>query len=349
MAPRPTRDARSLPAAAQEEKRRTAIRLREREAKTFDEIGSLLGVTRVSVSKWWHRYLTDGMEGLAAQTRGRRVGTQRTLSAAQERAVQRLVTDKTPDQLRMPFALWTRAAIGALIHQRYGVRMPVRTIGHYLKRWGFTPQKPLKRAYEQRPDAVQRWLTHEYPAIAARATAEGAEIHWGDETSLSTSDPRGRGFAPRGQTPVLTVVSRRKSVSFLSTVTNQGKVRFMVLEGPLSAQILIRFLRRLIRETNRLVFLILDNLNVHKAAKVRAWVASHCDAIELFYLPPYAPELNPDEYLNGDLKLGVAKRAPARTKPELFQAARSHLRMLQRRPHRVKRFFEHPRVRYAAA
>jgi transposase len=343
----PPRDARSLPPAAQEEKRRTAVRMREA-GDTFAHIGEVLGVHWATVHGWWQRYEAGGLDALVAQRRGRRVGTQRTLTPVQERTIRRLVTDKTPDQLKMPFALWTRAAIGALLRQRYGVRMPVRTIGHYLKRWGFTPQKPLKRAYEQRPELIDRWLTHEYPAIAARAKAEGAEIHWGDETSLSTSDPRGRGFAPRGQTPVLTVVSRRTSVSFLSTVTNQGTVRFMALEGPLSAQILIRFLRRLIRDTNRRVFLILDNLNVHKAAKVRAWVAAHCDAIELFYLPPYAPELNPDEYLNGDLKLGVATRAPARTKPELSRAARSHFRMLQRRPARVRRFFEHPRVRYAA-
>jgi len=347
MAHRPVRDARSLPAAAQEEKRRTAIQLRIEE-QTFAAIGETLGVSAVAVQGWWKRYERGGLEALTAQTRGRREGTQRTLTPAQERTVRTLVADKTPDQLKMPFALWTRAAIGALIQAKFGIRMPVRTIGHYLKRWGFTPQKPLKRAYEQRPEAIATWLAATYPTIAARAAEEGAEIHWGDETSLSTSDARGRGFAPRGKTPVLTVVSRRKSVSFLSTVTNQGKVRFMVLEGPLSAQILIRFLRRLIRDTNRRVFVILDNLNVHKAAKVRAWVEAHCDALELFYLPPYAPELNPDEYLNGDLKLGVAKRAPARTKPELSTVARSHFRMLQRRPSRVRRFFEHPRVSYAA-
>lgn len=341
------RDARTLAPAAQEEKRRTAIRLRQ-QGQSFVTIGALLGVHYMTVSGWWDRFAAGGLEALVARRRGRRVGTQRTLTPRQERTIQRLVTDQTPDQLKMPFALWTRAAIGVLIQQRYGVRMPVRTIGHYLHRWGFTPQKPLKRAYEQRPEAIQHWLTHEYPAIAARAKAEGAEIHWADETSLSTSDPRGRGFAPRGHTPVLTVVSRRKAVSFLSTVTNQGKVRFMVLEGPLSAQLLIRFLRRLVRDTDRRVFVILDNLNVHKAAKVRAWVAAHRDALALFYLPPYAPELNPDEYLNGDLKLGVARRAPARTKPALAKAARSHLRMLQRRPARVRRFFEHPRITYAA-
>jgi transposase len=145
---------------------------------------------------------------------------------------------------------------------------------------------------------------------------------------------------------VLTVVSRPKAVSFLLTVTNQGKVRFMVLEGPLSAHILIRFLCRLVRDTNRRVFVILDNLNVHKAAKARAWVEAHCDAIELFYLPPYAPELNPGEYLNGDLTLGVAKRAPACTRPELSKVARSHLRTLQSRPARARRLFRHPRITY---
>ena len=343
----PHRDARSLPAAAQEEKRRLAIRLRQ-EGRTFADIGASVGVHRATVLGWWKRFEAGGLAALTAQRRGRRPGTHRRLTAAQERTMQRLIADRTPDQLRLPFALWTRAAIGELLHRRCSVRLPVRTIGHYLKRWGFTPQKPLKRAYEQRPEAIEHWLTHEYPAIAARARREGAEIHWGDETSLSTSDPRGRGFAPRGQTPVLTVVSQRKSVSFLSTITNQGKVRFMVLPGPLSAPILIRFLRCLLRDTGRKVFLILDNLNVHKAAKVRAWVRAHRDALAVFYLPPYAPELNPDEYLNGDLKLGVAARAPARTQPELTSAARSHLRTLQRRPDRVRRFFEHPRVTYAA-
>jgi transposase len=147
---------------------------------------------------------------------------------------------------------------------------------------------------------------------------------------------------------VLRVVSHRASVSFLSTITNQGKVRFMVRHGPLSAPILIDFMRRLTRDTGRKVFLILDNLNVHKAAKVRAWVHAHREQIAVFYLPPYAPELNPNEYLNGDLKLGVAARVPAPTKPTLTTAARSHLRTLQRRPARVRRFFEHPRISYAA-
>lgn len=340
-------DARTLSPEAQAEKRRTAVRMWQ-EGGTFTEIGRVLGVHYTTVSKWCASFEEGGVEALAPRKRGRRTGTHRRLTPAQERSIQRAITDKTPDQLRLPFALWTRAAIGELIRMRYGITVPVRTLGHYLHRWGFTAQKPLKRAYEQRPEAIQHWLEHTYPAIKAQARREGAEIHWGDETSLSTSDARGRGFAPRGKTPVLPILSKRRSVSFLSTVTNQGKLRFMVLHKALDASLLIRFLGRLIRDADGKVFLILDNLKVHKAAKVRAWAEQHAEAIALFYLPPYAPELNPDEYLNGDLKVQIARRVPARDRDELKRTATAHLRSLQRRPARVRRFFEHPRVRYAA-
>jgi transposase len=340
-------DARTLPAAAQQEKRRTAITLREA-GQSFTDIGRVLGVHYMTVSMWWDRYEAGGFDALLAQKRGRRVGTQRRLTARQEQAIQRAITDTTPDQLRLPFALWTRGAIAQLIQQRYAIELPVRTMGHYLKRWGFTAQKPLKRAYEQRPEAIAQWLKREYPAIKRRALREGAEIHWGDETSLSTSDPRGRSFAPRGKTPVRPVLSQRRSISFLSSVTNKGVLRFLVLKKAIDAPTLIRFLRGLVRDADHKVFLILDNLNVHKASKVRDWVAEHAAEIAVFYLPAYAPDLNPDEYLNGDLKMSVAKRAPARHRDELLKTAKSHLLSLQRRPERVKRFFHHPRVRYAA-
>lgn len=147
---------------------------------------------------------------------------------------------------------------------------------------------------------------------------------------------------------MLAVVSRRKAVRVLSSITNRGLGRFMVLHAALDAPTLIRFMRRVIRSTERKVFLILDNLNVHKSAKVQAWGARHAEEIAVFYLPPYAPEWNPDEYLNGDLKLAIAARVPARTKPELTKAARSHRRILQHRPVRVRRFFQHPRITYAA-
>ena len=340
-------DARTLPPAAQAEKRRLAMTMREAGAK-FTAIGLAVGVHYATVSMWWDRYQVGGLDALAVQQRGPKVGTGRRLTARQEQAVQRAITDTTPDQLKLPFALWTRAAIVQLVQQKFGVALPVRTMGHYLKRWGFTVQKPIKRAYEQRPEAIAAWLKTEYPRIKRRALAEGAEIHRGDETSLSTSDVRGRGFAPKGKTPVRPMLSQRKSVSFLSTISNAGTLRFMVLKKSIDAPTLIRFFTRLCKDAGRKVFVILDNLNVHKARALRDWVAEHAKAIALFYLPSYAPELNPDEYVNGDLKLSVAKRAPARTRADLLRTATARLRSLQRRPEQVKQFFQHPRVQYAA-
>lgn len=340
-------DARTLKPAAQAEKRRLAMMMREA-GDSFSDIGRTLGVHYMTVSMWWDRYRAGGLEALAVRKRGPKTGSHRRLTRRQEQAIQRAITDTTPDQLKLPFALWTRAAIAQLIQQRFGIALPVRTMGHYLRRWGFTAQKPIKRAYEQRPELIAAWLKTEYPRIKRRALAEGAEIHWGDETSLSTSDPRGRSFAPKGRTPVRTMLSQRRSVSFLSTISNAGTLRFMVLKKAIDAPTLMRFFTRLCREAEKKVFVILDNLNVHKARDVRTWLAAHADAIELFYLPSYAPDLNPDEYLNGDLKLSVAKRAPARDRASLLRTARSRLRSLQRQPDKVKTFFQHPRVRYAA-
>ena len=342
-----TEDARSLPAAAQEEKRKQAIRLRK-QGLTYARVGALVGVHWATVHGWWKRYESGGAAALKSRTRGRKEGESRRLNPAQEWALQRLIRDKTPDQLKMPFALWTRHAVRRLITRQYRVVLPIRTIGHYLQRWGFTPQKPAKRAYERRPAEVTRWLAHEYPKIAARAKAEKAEIHWGDETGLRNDDQRGRGYAPRGKTPVIRLMAKRASINLISTVTNQGKVRFMVYEDTMTAQRLITFMQRLITDARRKVFLILDNLRVHHAKLVTACLAEHQGDIQVFYLPSYSPEMNPDEYLNGDLKVGVAAKVPARDKRQLKKAAVSHLRMLQQRPERVKKYFEHPAIRYAA-
>jgi transposase len=286
--------------------------------------------------------------GVATGKRGGSVGMGRTLSPEQETAIQKLICDRTPDQLKMPYALWTRSAVGELVAQQFGVKLPVRTVGHYLKRWGFTPQKPIRKAYEQRPAEVKAWLGKDYPAIAVRAKTEGAEIHWGDETGLRSDDVRGRCYAPKGQTPVVEVCRNRESLSLISAVTNQGKVRWMVFGGALNAKILIGFFKRLIRDAQRKVFLILDNLRVHHARVVREWLEAHRESLEVFYLPSYSPELNPDECLNADLKQAVTSKAPARTKGQLKQVTLSHLRKLSKSPLRIQKYFQHAPVRYAA-
>jgi transposase len=173
-------------------------------------------------------------------------------------------------------------------------------------------------------------------------------IFWGDETGLRSDDVRGRGYAPRGRTPVVRVCHKRASLSLISAVANKGELRWMVVDGAVNAPTLIRFLERLIRDARRKVFLILDRLRVHRARLTRDWLAKHRAEIEVHYLPSYSPDLNPDEGVNADLKQGVPRKAPARSKPQLKRAAISHMRSLAKRPKRIRSIFRHPQFRSAA-
>jgi transposase len=329
------------------ERRRRAVKLREKGVRVND-VARECELSRGTVIAAHKAYCLGGWAGMALKPRGRSTGVGRRLNAEQEIEVQKLIRDKTPDQIKMPYALWSRTAVMELIGQRFKIKLPVRTVGTYLARWGFTPQKPIKKAYEQRPVEVKAWLDNSYPVIAGRAKVEGAEIHWGDETGLRSDDVRGRFFAPKGKTPVVRVNSKRENVGLISTVTNQGKVRWMVLNGALDSARLIAFLKRLVKDAKRKVFLILDNLRVHHAKLVKAWLAKYQDEIEVFYLPSYSPELNPDEMLNADLKQAVTTKAPVRTKGQLLKVTTSHMRKLQKSPERVKSYFEHAPVKYAA-
>jgi transposase len=340
-------DMRKLPAAAQEERRRQVIGLRQA-GLTYGAIAAQVGLTQTGVFDICKRYAERGAAGLKTGQRGPDPGYGRLLTAEQEAETQNLIRRHTPDELDLPFALWSRAAVRELIQQRFGARLAVRTMGTYLARWGFTAQKPLRRAYEQDPAAVRRWLRRDYPAIAARAKAEGGAIFWGDETGLRSDDVRGRGYAPPGRTPEVRVNHRRANLGLISAVTNKGELRWMVLDGAIKAPDLLRFLARLVRDAGQKVFMILDRLPVHRSAKVRDWLAGREAAIEVFYLPGYSPELNPDEGLNSDLKQAVTRKEPARSKAQLKRAAISHMRRLSKLPDRVRSFFGHKTFRYAA-
>ncbi len=195
---------------------------------------------------------------------------------------------------------------------------------------------------------MRRWLRRDYPAIAARAKAEGGTIFWGDETGLRSDDVRGRSYAPRGRTPEVRIRHKRAGLGLISAVTNKGELRWMVLDGAVKAPSLLRFLARLVRDAGQKIFLILDRLPVHRSAKVRAWLAGREAEIEVFHLPGYSPELNPDEGINGDLKQAVTRKGPARSKAQLKRAVVGHMRKLSKSPHRVRSFFGHRTFRYAA-
>jgi transposase len=282
---------------------------------------------------------------------GRRVSPRRgkgILSTDEAQQIRQWIVERTPDQLGLPFGLWTSRAVRELIGQRLTKRLGLTAIQLYLQRWGMTPQKPLVRARQRQPAAIAAWLATTYPAIARRAKAGRAVIYWSDETGISNQDQIGRSYAPKGQTPVVSRSAKRIARSMISAVSNRGLMRFMLYEGALNADRFIAFLRRLIRDVGQKVFLIVDNLKVHKAHKVQAWVKSHAHEIELFYLPSYAPDHNPTEYLNNDLKQQLRQQPQAGSAQELIERTRSVLRAIQRSPDRLRTYFRPEPVRYAA-
>jgi len=341
------KDARTIGHEALFDRRRQAVALFKQGMKRKD-IAVILDVHRNTVGEWIRDWKKGGIKALEAKPAGRPEGSGRNLTPAEEKMIRVCLIDNAPEQLKMPFALWSREAVQDLIRDKIGLRMPIRTVGEYLKRWGFTPQKPVRRSYERCPKKVRLWLDEEYPEIAGKARKDGAEIHWGDETGLRSDDVKGRGYAPKGKTPVRLAKGTPERINMISTVTNLGKLRFMFYRGGFNAAVMIDFMKRLIRDANRKVYLILDNLRVHHSAKVKEWVEKRKDQIELFYLPSYSPDLNPDEYLNNDLKSGVSKRPDTRRKGQLELTARSHMRSIQRQPGKIRNFFKAPSIQYAA-
>lgn len=341
------RDFRKLGPAVQAELRRRAVAMVDA-GKSQREAAAAVGVNRRFVGKWLKARAAGGLAALEGGRRGRRPGEQLALQERDAARIRRLITDRCPDQLKLPFALWTREAVRTLIEREMGVVLSLQAVSLYLQRWGFTAQRPMHRATERRASEIRQWLEVDYPAIAARAKAEKAEIHWGDETGLSNQANYGRSFAPRGQTPVIPRTAKRVTQSMISSLTNRGRLRFMVYDGALNARIFLRFLKRLVQGAAQKIFLIVDNLKVHKAKLVAAWVEANRDRIELFYLPAYAPERNPDEFVNNDVKQALARRRAAGDQAELKRNLASHMQSLQRRPAKVRAFFQAPTIRYAA-
>jgi transposase len=342
------RDFRSLGRPAQEALRRRALFLIAAEGMSQAQAAQAVGVQRQTVNIWLRRYRERGEDGVLD---GRRVSPRLgkgLLTEDEARQARDWITGTTPEQQGLPWALWTRRAVREVIERRLGKRLGLTTVQLYLQRWGMSPRKPLVQARERSPAAIQKWLEQDYPAIAKRAKSQRATICWGDETGISNQDQIGRSWAPRGQTPIVRRTAKRVTQSMISAVSNRGLMRFMLHDGALNVDRFIAFLRRLVKDAGRKVFLIVDNPRVHHARKVKAWVASHAHEIELLYLPAYAPDHNPSEYLNNELKQKLRQRPQSGSKDDLVRSARSVLRGIQRSPQCVRAYFTPGPVRYAA-
>jgi transposase len=342
------RDARSLPQAAQVELRRRAVVL-VGGGRSQVEVAGLLSVSANAVGNWVRAHRRGGDRALDARRRGRRGGHTK-LTDAQQQKIAKLIVGNNPDQLKLPGFLWTRALVRDLIAQQFQIEIGEDTVGRYLRAWGFSPQKPMRRAYEQSDEAVRRWLEERYPEIVKRAYRERAEILWADESGLRSDHTAGRTWAPVGQTPVTRGTGKRFKANMIAAISNTGTLRFRVFDERFTGPLFLDFLKRLVKDAKgRKLMLIVDGHPAHRAKVVRDWAAAHPDLIELHFLPGYSPELNPAEMLNQDVKTNALGRRRPLTLTELKTDVRGFLRSCQRQPARVARYFHERHVTYAAA
>jgi transposase len=341
-------DARQLPDQILEALRLRALRGCEMGLAHAD-VAHLLGVCPETVSRWWTAYTTQGLDALPHERTGRPLGSGRLLDDQQAQHLQELIDGHSPEDLGIAAPLWSRRAVRDLILQEYALRLPVRTVGKYLKRWGYTAKRPRRHARGQDPDEVHAWLSETYPLIKARAQQEGAEIFWGDETGVAADQHPPVGYARKGEPATVSVPDSHVRVNVVSAISNTGTLRFMTYTGTMNAALFIVFLGRLLRTTTRKLFLIVDRLPAHETAKVDAWAEAHHQRLELFYLPGRAPERNPDEYLNNDLKGSIHEERLPENKPELRSQVQRWLRTLFFWPAHIVSYFQHPEVQYAAA
>jgi transposase len=339
-----TIDARSYPHDMLERLRRDAVK-RVEEGESPEVVATGLGVNRRTIYRWLQAYQSGGSDALAAKPIP---GAPTKLSAQEMQELAQLLREHTPLDFGFDVALWTLAIIGELIQCRFGVSLSESALGRMLKqRLGFSPQRPLYRAWQQDAELVAHWREHEYPKIAARAKREGALVMFADESGIRADHHAGTTWAPKGQTPVVEATGARYGFNMLSAISAKGHLRFMTIEGRLNGEVFCEFLRRLITGMDRKIFLVVDGHPAHTSKLTKQFVEDNAERLELFFLPGYAPQLNPDELVWGHVKARVAK-ATARTKVELKRTVYRALHRLQKLPRVVASFFHASTCRYAS-
>ena len=311
-----------------------------------EQIAQALGMTRAAVYSWLAKYREGGLDALKARPVP---GRPPKLSGAQLRRLYALIVSNDPRQLQFAFALWTRDMVRDLIRREFGVHLSAVSVGRLLRKLGLSPQRPLYRAYQQNPEAVQRWRVEDYPQIRAEAQQVGATIWFADEAGVRSDYHAGTTWAPVGQTPVVMATGDRVAINLISAVTAKGALRVAAYDGNLNSPVFIDFCRRLLHDAPGPVFLVLDGHPVHRSNAVKAFAASTNGRLRLFFLPGYSPELNPDEWVWKNVKHDRIGRAGVSGLADLKAKALAALHRLQKLPHLVQSFFRDLNLRYITA
>jgi transposase len=338
---------RNTPAAAQSELRDRILLALESGMSQADAARNF-GVADRSIRRWVVNTRVHHSAQYVQGPRGRPAGVGAKIDAKQALKVKKAVIGKLPDQLKLPFYLWTRQAVGMLIERHTGVKVSLATVGNYLSAWGLTPQKPVRRAYERDDAQIAQWLITDYPKIAAQAKKDKSSIFWADQSGLRSDDVRGRSFSLKGQTPQIAATGKRFGLNMISAISNRGQLSFQVFQTRFVSALFIGFAARLIKQAKgQKIVLIVDRHAVHTSKIVQRWVETQQGALSMHFLPRYAPELNPDELLNNDVKWHIGN-ARARNVDQLDAKLSSHLHRRQKQPKVIRNFFKGKHVLYAA-
>jgi len=315
---------------------------------TQGQAAELFGVSIRFVNKIWGKYKKEGTQGIELKKRGVKKHSG-GISEEQRQEIQDKINKNTPDHYGISYFLWTSEAISILIKQVTGITYGSRHVRKLLDEWGYSSQKPIYKAYEQQTANVTKWLEEDYPEIQKQANQEDAIIMWGDETGMRSDHQAGKSYSKRGKTPVIRRTGQRFSINMISAISNRGKLSFCIIDGRVNAGIFLNFLKQLIKGSQKKVILIVDGHPMHKAILVKEWVEKNKEKIELKFLPPYSPELNPDEYLNQDIKTNMLGKSRPKDKQELIKLATDFMQERKANKKQVAKYFHAFKVKYAAA
>ena len=338
-------DARKLSTEEQALIRRLAVQ------RVFDgerpcDITEAYGLSEKVIFKWIKKAKDLGLDSLAPLPRS---GRNRALTNNEEQEVRDWIIGNDPRQYGFDFGLWTRKIVANLIEHRLGVIMSVNSVGRLLHRQGLTPQKPLRRAYERDEEAVKKWEHDVYPKVVKHAKKVGAEIFWLDEATIRSDDPLQRTWGERGKTPVVKTSGQRQAINAISALSNTGGFWYHVFSGKFNAEKCIECLRSFKKGRKRPIILIVDGHPVHKSKRLTEYIESLEGKIQLVFLPPYAPDLNPDELVWNQMRnMGTSKK-PLKKGESLKNRAIMDLEKIKRDKNLIKSFFQEATVSFAAA